>query len=180
MRAIDRLLQRWRMQKALPYVPAGAEVLDIGCYDGAFVNLLRARAKRVVGIDPLATPSEDGTVTILRGSVPGDPRLEAESFDCVTLLGTLEHMADAAAVARECYRVTRPGGRVVLTVPHSLAHRIVHALMELRISDGMGLEVDYGFDVRTTAPILTAAGLRLVKKQSFELGLNHLYVFEKP
>jgi SAM-dependent methyltransferase len=180
MNAVDRLLQRWRIRKAAPYVRDGGCVLDIGCYDGALIDYLGPRVARAVGIDPLATPRQDRNVTILRGRVPGDSRLELGSFDCVTMLAALEHFDDPVAVTEDCFRLLRPGGRLVLTVPHSVVDHIVNTMVRLGIAEGMDLEAHHGYDVRTTEPMFSRAGFRLVAKRSFELGLNRLYVFEKP
>lgn len=179
MRAIDRFLQGWRIRKASPFVRAGDRLLDIGCFDGAFIGAVCDRVSAAVGIDPLGDPAVRGKVTILRGTVPGDSRLESASFDCVTMLGTLEHVAEPAAIGRECFRLLKPGGRVVLTVPHSVIHRVVDVMMRLGISDGMGLAVDFGFDVHSTEPLFVQAGFRVLERRRFQLGLNHLYVFEK-
>ena len=165
---------------AAPYVRPADRVLDIGCGDGAFIESVRARVSRAVGIDPVASPSENGNVTILRGAVPGDPRLESERFACITMLATLEHVADPSAVGRECFRLLEPGGRLVVTVPHRLVDRILPALVSVGVADGMGLDPHLGFDSRTTEPMLVHAGFRLTAKHFFELGLNCLYVFEKP
>lgn len=39
------------------------------------------------------------------------------SFETVTALDVLEHVADPSAVVTECLRVTAPGGRMVATIP---------------------------------------------------------------
>jgi SAM-dependent methyltransferase len=46
-----------------------------------------------------------------------DLPLDDESFDLVSLLDTVEHCDDDMAVLRECYRVCKPGGYLVITVP---------------------------------------------------------------
>lgn len=180
MNAVDRFLQRWRIRVAAPYVSTGDRLLDIGCYDGALIERVRPRISGAVGIDPLADAAERGGVTILKGAIPGDDRLDSESFDCVTMLATLEHVEDPVAVSRYCFRLLKPGGRLILTVPHALVDRIVHVMVRLRMAHGMDFEAHHGFDVRETEPTFARAGFRLVIKRVFELGLNRLYVFEKP
>lgn len=180
MRAVDRLLQRWRIRKAHPYVRRGARLLDIGCFDGAFIDAVAARVSSAVGIDPLAEPGERGNITIHRGTIPGDVRLESASFDCVTMLATLEHLDDPRALSAECFRLLKPGGRLVVTVPHALVDYVVHALVWVGASDPADLEGHHGFDVNTTEHLFAQAGFRMVSKQRFELGVNRLYVFEKP
>jgi SAM-dependent methyltransferase len=46
-------------------------------------------------------------------------------FDAVTLKHVIEHVYDARAVIRECARILKPGGRLVLFTPNpaSLGHR---------------------------------------------------------
>jgi SAM-dependent methyltransferase len=180
MRAVDRLLQRWRVRMAAPYVRAGDRLLDIGCFDGALIAAVQSRVAHAVGIDPLIEPVADGKRTLLRGSIPGDQRLAPDSFDCVTMLATLEHADDPDALSRECFRLLRPGGRVVLTVPHPFVDHLVHALVRVGLSDPADLEGHHGFDVNTTPMVFARAGFRLLTRRVFELGLNRLYVFEKP
>ncbi len=45
---------------------------------------------------------------------------EAESFDIVTCIETIEHIEDQFGLVREFHRVTRPGGRVIVTTPNVL------------------------------------------------------------
>ncbi len=44
--------------------------------------------------------------------------LADQSFDGVLLLDVLEHVSDQQAVLREIQRVLKPGGTLVLSVPH--------------------------------------------------------------
>jgi len=179
MRAIDRLLRRWRTGMAAPYVRAGDRLLDVGCHDGEFLARVGDRVSRAVGIDPLAEPSHGPRMTILRGTLPGDTRLTPGTFDCVTMLATLEHVDDPAGTIAECARLLAPGGRLVMTVPHPAAHRVIEMLARVGLADGMGLDLAHGLGLGTVEPMLVRAGLDPVVVRPFELGLNRLYVFEK-
>jgi len=46
--------------------------------------------------------------------------------------------------------------------------------------DGMEAEQHHGFDPGEVVPLMAGAGLRLVRHERFELGLNHLFVFDRP
>jgi len=116
---------------------------------------------------------------VRRGHFPEDLPQDAELFDCVTMLAVLEHVPDPAAVARACHRVLAPGGRVVLTVPAPLVDRILEVGMALRLLDGMDAEHHHGFDPRETLPAFRGAGFTLRRHRRFELGLNHLFVFQR-
>ena len=93
-------------------------VLDIGCGAGNMFHHL-ARYGPVVGVDnnpkPLVVARERGYD--VREGPAEDLPFEADSFDLVALLDTVEHCDDDMAVLRECYRVCAPGGHLVITVP---------------------------------------------------------------
>ena len=42
---------------------------------------------------------------------------ESQSFDCVILVNVLEHIEDDAFAVRECRRILRPGGHLLILVP---------------------------------------------------------------
>jgi 2-polyprenyl-3-methyl-5-hydroxy-6-metoxy-1,4-benzoquinol methylase len=180
MRWLDRALQRWRIAKAIAHVRAGDRLLDVGCHEGELLERVAGRVAAATGVDPVAAPREAPGLRIVRGVFPGDVAAAPGAFDCITALAVLEHVPDAAAFARACAAALAPGGRVVLTVPHAVVDRILDVLIAVRLVDGMAHEEHHGFDAATTPALFEAAGLRLARRQRFQLGLNCLYVFEKP
>jgi SAM-dependent methyltransferase len=180
MKPLDRLLQRWRISKAIPWINQGDRVLDVGCFDPALLKRVEPRIDRGVGIDPLATPWRAGKLEVYTGACPGEPRFDDASFDCITMLAVLEHIPDREALARECARLLAPGGRVVITVPRPAVDKVLAVLLALRLVKGMSLEQHDGYDVERTIPIFTDAGLRLLDRRAFQFGLNCLFVFERP
>ena len=71
------------------------------------------------------------------------------------------------------------GGRVVLTVPSPRVDAIVDRMIRLGIADGMSLDEHHGFDPASTDRVFGTQGFRLLHRGRFQLGLNHLFVFEK-
>jgi 2-polyprenyl-3-methyl-5-hydroxy-6-metoxy-1,4-benzoquinol methylase len=179
VRGLDRLLQRWRIARAVPWVREGDRLLDVGCFDRTLLDRVSARIASGVGVDPLAEPVETGAVRILRGHFPEDFDLPDAAFDCITMLAVFEHAEDPDALAAECHRLLSPGGRAVLTVPHPAVDPILDVLMFVGLADGMSTEEHHGFDVGQTVPIFERAGFRLHAARSFQLGLNRLFVFER-
>jgi 2-polyprenyl-3-methyl-5-hydroxy-6-metoxy-1,4-benzoquinol methylase len=180
MRWLDRVLQRWRIDKAIAHVRAGDRLLDVGCHEGELIERVLGRVAAATGVDPVVAPHEAGKVRILRGVFPGGVELAPASFDCITALAVLEHVPDPAGFAHACASVLAPGGRVVVTVPHAAVDRILDVLIALRLVDGMAHEEHHGFEAASTPELFEGAGLALARRERFQLGLNCLYVFAKP
>ena len=180
MRRLDRILQRWRARVAQPWVPDGARVLDIGCHRGEFLAALGSRIGPSVGLDPLAVPGRAPGHELRAEAFRAPLPFPAGSFDAVVLLATLEHIRRKGPLVRECARLLRPDGRVVLTVPSPWVDRIVPVLAACRLADGMSLEEHHGFMPGHAPRLFADAALDLEHHRRFQLGLNHLYVFRKP
>jgi SAM-dependent methyltransferase len=101
--------------------PTGKDNLDIGADNGVISYLLRQRGGRWTSadLDPRAVASirqlVGGDVYQLDGArTPFADR----SFDQVVIVDYLEHIADDRAFAGELARIVRPGGTVIVNVPH--------------------------------------------------------------
>ncbi len=180
MRFLDRVLQRWRIVRASPWLAPGAEVLDVGCADGALFRQLR-RLGPGIGVEPtLPAPRVVGRSELRPGLVP-DAVPPGRTFDAVTLLAVLEHVPTAAqrALADACAALVRPGGVAVVTVPAPAVDRVLAVLHRLRLVDGMSLDEHFGFEPDDVPRVFAAPEWRLVRHQRFQLGLNNLFVFRR-
>ena len=180
MKMIDRWLQSWRERKVRVWLKPDARVLDIGCHQGEFLEKLGDAIGFSAGLDPLATPRETPRYRIVAKSFAEPVDFPAGSFDAIILLATLEHIRDKMPLAREARRLLAPGGRLIMTVPSPRVDDIVHTLVRLGLADGMSLEEHHGFKPADTRAIFETAGLELEAHQTFQLGLNHLFVFRQP
>lgn len=108
----------------------GRRVLDAGCGAGALAAALRAEGAIVSGFDlspgMVALARERlGDDTDLRVADLGEPLpYDDDSFDVVACSLALHYLADWAGPLVELRRVLRPGGRLVVSVPHPAVYLV--------------------------------------------------------
>lgn len=100
-------------------------VLDIGCGQGSQLQRLDGFCRRVVGLDTDLAILEDAKRQAPRAELihqaADDLPFADKEFDVVVLADVLEHVGleRQQEVVEEAHRVVKPGGLLVLTVPHT-------------------------------------------------------------
>jgi SAM-dependent methyltransferase len=102
------------------FAPRGElAIADVGCGTGTEIGMLEEFG-RVVGVDSsgtaLALAHQRGHAELIAAAMP---RLcfPDGAFDVVCALDVIEHIEDDRAAVRELWRICRPGGLLVVTVP---------------------------------------------------------------
>jgi len=181
MRFVDHVLQDWRIRQAKKHLSGAARVIDVGAFKGELFQAMGDQLQEGFGVEPLC----DEVMTRSNWSInPGyfpATRPEREDWDAITMLAVLEHVPrdQQEDLAVACHTLLRDGGRVIVTVPGPAVDHILAVLRKLRIIDGMSLEEHFGFEPDETEKVFAPPRFDLVHRSSFQLGLNHLFVFEK-
>ena len=104
------------VRRYLAALPATTRVLDAGCGEGVLVDEFHGRLA-IEGVDPNYASDR-----VRRGSLIALPYGDG-SFDRALCLDVLEHLdfAEQPRALAELFRVLRPGGELLVTVPN-LAH----------------------------------------------------------
>ena len=181
---LEPTLARLRTDRANRLIPQGlreGRILDIGC--GSFPYFLAHTAfKEKFAVDQLPMASEAAArnkIEFFELNLNHEPRLpfEGDYFDAVSLLAVVEHLNpdSMAALFKECRRVLRPAGMVVLTTPAAWADGLLHVMARLNL---VSAEEIHEHAFAYTLPLIGwhfgQAGFEMTKLEFgyFELGMN--------
>lgn len=94
-------------------------ILDAGCGTGQMTKQLEAIGE-AIGLDSAREAIDyarsRGVARLVRGSITAPP-FGAGSFDCVLALDVIEHVDDDMGILTSLYKVIKPGGHLIITVP---------------------------------------------------------------
>jgi 2-polyprenyl-3-methyl-5-hydroxy-6-metoxy-1,4-benzoquinol methylase len=111
----------------LDAVPGG-RLLDVGCGSGEWLASMSNLGWTVEGVDfdeQAVEAARRRGVRAAHGTLE-EQRFTAGSFDVVTVNHVIEHVPDPSSLLKECRRVIKPGGRLVVATPNckSFGHAI--------------------------------------------------------
>ncbi|MDD5082498.1 MAG: class I SAM-dependent methyltransferase [Dehalococcoidales bacterium] len=156
--------------------PGGVSLLDIGCGDGELLCRLKDKYQELWGID-IAEPRIDRIKKRLEQDCKIHVRVEDtneklnfadSSFDTITVVSVLEHVFDPYHLIRECHRLLRPGGTLIVQVPNVawFPNRIRMLLGKLPVtSDESGWDGGHlhYFTVTSLKNLFRQEGLEVIK-----------------
>jgi 2-polyprenyl-3-methyl-5-hydroxy-6-metoxy-1,4-benzoquinol methylase len=96
-------------------------LLDVGCGNGLFLDYMRQLGWDVVGVEPddeaVIVAREMLGLQVFKGSLE-EAKFSDGHFDAITLSHVIEHVPDPIGLLKECRRVLRLGGKLVVVTPN--------------------------------------------------------------
>ena len=147
--------------------------LDIGAGKLAWRSLIAASADRYVATDAFETHLDIAFVSDVQGNLPVADR----TFDSAFCCSVLEHTQEPWKAFDEFYRILKPGGKMVLSVPflyylhgqpsdyyrftrygiENLARKSGFEIVELRVAGGLGHSALQALSILTTSMLFHPA-----------------------
>ena len=97
-------------------------LLDVGAGFGFFLSEMRGRGWEVVGVEISQKAIDHAKHSLGLTVYPGPLERIAfpeSDFDVVSGFYVIEHLPDPMAFLKECYRILKPGGLLLLRYPHT-------------------------------------------------------------
>jgi SAM-dependent methyltransferase len=149
-------------QIAFSFIPIATELvneaLDIGCRDGYWSKQLQSKNYRVTSVD-IEPRYENASQLDADKPLPYDDG----KFDIVWCSEVIEHLKDPALAIQEMQRVTKTGGRILLTTPNSyfLLMRLVYLLLRTTPQKTQNPGHLHFFDIKSFHRVLPEHGCQV-------------------
>lgn len=182
MNIYDKLLRYLRIKRVIKEINLCEQILDIGCdYDCYFLNKIEDKILvKGFGIDQkeILFKGTDKIYPIQYKIVKTIPFPDS-FFDIVTMIAVIEHIEYPDDVLKECYRILKKGGKLVITTPSLKAKIILDFLTSVKIITPDGVDHKTLFSPVIFCQKAKSCNFHISKITFFELGFNVLYVFTK-
>lgn len=170
----EPLFQELRIRKILSHLPRGGVLVDIGCdQPQVLIDRVNEEMKACIGLDIVVESHTYNNVKILHQDVKKKIELPSTSADAITLLAVLEHMKYPKEIIAECFRILKPGGVLLITVPSPASKPILElfAILGLVRREMIEQHENY-FTTNRLRALMEETGFSHITVDLFELGCN--------
>lgn len=105
-----------QIAKLLKKPPTEIHLLDVGCSSGAFLEAAVKLGFHAEGVEPAkeaAATAQAAGLKVCHGLMH-EAAYKDGQFDAITLFEVIEHLKEPADLLRECHRILRPGGILLI------------------------------------------------------------------
>ncbi|HCR81164.1 MAG: hypothetical protein UY13_C0002G0319 [Candidatus Pacebacteria bacterium GW2011_GWB1_47_8] len=190
---LEPLARKIRFHHGLKHIPLEIPLtlVDLGCgpkirfyYEALNFGV---KFRQYIGIDPLAAGEllhlhKASVVKIVNDPLKKHIPLKEKSVDIVTAFAFFEHINYPQEILAEAYRILKPGGKIILTVPSPWAKSFLEFVSyKLKLISRREIEEHKRyFDHYKLMKLLPTKVKRLqTHHEYFEWGMNNLFVIEK-
>jgi SAM-dependent methyltransferase len=138
-RARERALAHGEILDVLAERAPGPRLLDVGCSLGMFLEAARERGFSVEGVELSLNAVRHATALLglpVRHGTVLEAGLPAGTYDAVTMLNVLAHLAEPGPTLCDTFRLLRPGGVLALEVPNATFNLLRGRLRPSALSPG--------------------------------------------
>jgi 2-polyprenyl-3-methyl-5-hydroxy-6-metoxy-1,4-benzoquinol methylase len=158
--------------------PKEINILDIGCYDGTFLSLIKNRNNNFYGVEANdwgVEKSRKKRIKIQQFFFDGKESLPYEDnfFDIVVAGEIIEHIFDTDLFLAEIKRVLKPEGKLLISTPNiaSLGRRLllllgISPLIELSPNEPESVGHIRYFTFKTLKKILEKHGFKILSSRT--------------
>lgn len=174
MEGLEPVFQELRIRKIWPHIKWGGTLVDFGCdYEQTLLKRVSPNVEKAIGIDIVSQPQAYDNIEVIQADLQKKLPLPANSADTITMLAVLEHLPQPEKAVAEAFRILKPGGVFLVTVPSERIERVlpVLAMMHMVRQEMVDQHENY-FTHSSLEKIMKAAGFSQVSVESWELGCN--------
>ncbi|MCI0650789.1 MAG: class I SAM-dependent methyltransferase [Planctomycetes bacterium] len=168
-------------RRIAPHLPEGrGTLLEVGCYTGVFLDVMRSAGWKVTGVEPSKWAADFArgrrNLDVRTGTLDECGSLPRGGFDAVFMWDVLEHLRDPERVLRQAHALLRPDGVLCLSTLDvkswfpRLAGRRWPWLMEMHL---------FYFSKPVMERFFAKTGFRMVEARPYRHYISARYFAEK-
>ncbi len=150
------------------FYPSPERILDLGTAEGRMLSRIKARYPSTLCVGLEYSPdllrlgaSLFRDISFIRADAQKMPFSKDATFDVFVAAAIIEHLEDPKEMLRECSRILKPGGILIITTPHPLWDKIAGTLGMIRGDHQSTMSLSALMD------LCRKASFEIVKKKGF-------------
>ena len=162
------LMNKYFLRLRANKVPKKTSILDVGCGEGSFLELMKRRGYECCGLE---TSKDGAKKAMLKGLIVyNDIKKIRKKFDVITLWHVLEHITNPVPYLRQIRNLLNEEGHLIVAVPNfdSVQSKLGRA-MWFHLAPPLHV---FHYTPKTIESLLKKGNFRVIKIKHFSLEYN--------